>query len=77
MTDPLEKQRPLLVWGTDPAAVFEAWKLLLDAGVECSSRVYGEHYSVFCAYLDTAIDPDLDAQLRALVSRVQVTRTTT
>ncbi len=73
MTDPISKQRPLLVWHPDPAAVFEAWKLLLNAGVECSSRVYGERYCVFAAYLDTAIDPELDAKLRALVSRVQVT----
>ncbi len=72
MSDPIEKQRPLLVWHTSHEAVYEARELLLIAGLLCSSIVSGERFSVFCAYLDAAIDPDLDAQLRALVSRVQV-----
>ncbi len=72
MTDPIERQRPLLVWGTDPTDMWKARKLLVDAGIPCSQEVAGKHYLLFCAYLDTAIPPDLDAQLRALVSRVQV-----
>ncbi len=72
MTDPIEKQRPLLVWHTDHDAVYEARELLLTAGLLCSSIVPGQHYSTFTAYLDAAIDPVLDAKLRALVSRVQV-----
>ncbi len=72
MTDPIEKQRPLLVWGTDHADVLSATILLTEAGITVSGVVRGSYYSVFCAYLDVAIPPDLDAQLRALVSRVQV-----
>ncbi len=72
MSDPIEKQRPLLVWGTDPEAVCEAWKLLTTENVLCTLPIHGENYSVFCAYLSEAIPPALDAKLRALVSRVQV-----
>ncbi len=70
MTDPIEKQRPLLVWG-DHGAVCDARRLLEDH-VVVSSHVCGRHYCLCCAYLEESIDPVLDAKLRALVSRVQV-----
>ncbi len=72
MTDPIEKQRPLLVWGTDREDVMRAKIACGNAGLRCSLLLTGEHYSLFCAYLTESIDPDLDAQLRALVSHVQV-----
>ncbi len=72
MTDPIEKQRPLLVWGTDHEEVLKAWRLCRRLPVECCNVIEGPHYSLFCAYLDAAIPPDLDTQLRALVSHVQV-----
>ncbi len=75
MNDPLEKQRPLLVWGTDPDKVDAARALLVEAGHLCSEVVEGMYYSMFCAYLDKKLPGVLDAQLRALVSRVQVTLT--
>ncbi len=70
-TDPIEKQRPLLIWGTDPDKVDAAHALLVEAGIRCSEVVEGMYYSLFCAYLDKKLPGVLDARLRALVSRVQ------
>ncbi len=72
MTDPIERQRPLLVWGTDPDKVDAARALLTEAGHLCSGVIEGMYYGVFCAYLDKKLPGVLDVQLRALVSHVQV-----
>ncbi len=42
-TNPIEKQRPLLVWGTDPDLVERAFILLVCADIRCSQQVDGRH----------------------------------
>ncbi len=68
----LSGQQPVLVWHPDYDEVRQAWLELRQSGVLCSSVVTGTHYSVFCAYLDVRLAPELAGRLRQLASYVQV-----